>query len=321
MLDFFRSDLFLMRKMKATYILPVIFLLSALLLGVIFVRFNPVGLLQATGVDYSSYVDPNVNEGQSFGEQYANSLSGSLDVSYDVGYDIGDGEDGQAEVPEKEKVGIFSGGAFYDASVCDFFVLCTSSTELLILTGLFSAFLFAIDIRGGFRKNIIKNNPNRFIPFCSKIMTVLVYNILFIVFAFVCSFLVMALMGKSITMGFSAGFFGVVALRVLLTFAFSMLIALITIFTKSTAIGMIADIIFGMGALNLAFYLLDILIAFIAKKQFDFSLSDYTITGVSAMVDTDMSSKIIIRALVVSLCFIVVSVAGSAYFNQKRDIH
>lgn len=314
MLDFFRSDLFLMRKMKATYILPVIFLLSALILGVIFVRFNALGLLQATGVDYTAVVEDQTSEDMSVGEQYANSFSTSITTGY-----ISDSEENE-NIPQ-EKVGIFSGGTYYENSVCDFFELCTASTELLILTGLFSAFLFAVDIRGGFRKNIIKINPNRVIPFVSKILTVLVYDILFIIFAYLTSFLVMAMMAKSITFGFSLEFFGVVALRLLVTFAFSMLIALITCFTKSTAIGMVADIVFGMGVLNLVFYLLDILLAFIAKRQFDFSLSDYTLTGVSAMISSDMSDKIIIRALVVSVCFIAVSVAGSAYIMQKRDIH
>ena len=71
MIDHFRSDLFLMRKMKITYILPIIFLLSSLLVGVLYLRINMAALMDvepATGSTISE--DVYLSEDESFGENY-----------------------------------------------------------------------------------------------------------------------------------------------------------------------------------------------------------------------------------------------------------
>ncbi len=323
MIDFFRSDLYLMKKMKVTYILPIIFLLSSLLVGVIYIRINLNALMVEDPTAASSISgDVYVDEEGSFGETYVNSLS----EGFSAGFNAAQEEEVEAEPEETERPGFFSGGMMYESSVCDFFSVITSASTLLILVGLFAAFLFANDIRGGFRKNMIKINPNRWIPFLSKVATVLVYNILFLIFSFITAFLCIALMGKSIHFDFNLDFFGMLALRLLTMFAFSMLIALITCFTKSTALGMVASLIFGMGILDLVFYFLDLLVAFIGMKldftvPSGFSLSNYTITGIASMLQPGMSSKLILRAVIVCVCFIAVSIFGSGYLNQKRDIH
>ncbi len=326
MIDHFRSDLYLMRKMKVTYILPIIFLLSSLLVGVIYLRINISALMVADPTTATSLSgDAYIDEEGSFGEEYVNSLS----EGFSAGFNAAAEEDSaieEAEAQEVERPGFFSGGPYYDSSVCEFFSVITAASTLLILVGLFAAFLFANDIRGGFRKNMIKINPNRWISFLSKVATVLIYNIFFLIFAFLTAFLCVALMGKSIHFDFNLDFFGMLALRLLTMFAFSMFIALITCFTKSTALGMVSSLIFGMGVLDLVFYFFDLLLAFISMKlNFEipsgFSLSNYTLTGIAAMLQPGMSSRLILRAVIVSVCFIAVSIFGAGYLNQKRDIH
>ena len=280
--------------------------------------------LQATLGD-EVYVD----EDSSYGEAYMGSLSDGFSAGFDAGVEVGteDGEIDEVEPEvETERPGFFSGGMMYEYTVCEYFSFLTSATTLLVLAGLFAAFLFAIDIRGGFRKNLIKINPNRWIAFSSKVITVFVYNVLFVVVAFVTAFVCIALMGKSLVFGFSLEFFALVALRLLTMFAFAMFIGLITCFTKSTALGMVADLIFGLGVLDILFYLLDLLLVFIGTKlnftvPAGFQLSNYTITGVASMLQPGMSNRLIIRTIVVCLCFAVVSIAGAGFLNQKRDIH
>ncbi|MCR5804549.1 MAG: hypothetical protein K6G47_09835 [Clostridia bacterium] len=326
MIDHFRSDLFLMRKMKVTYILPIIFLLSSLLVGVVYLRINLNALMVADPTSAATLSsDVYVDEDGSFGEEYVNSLSEGFSAGFNAAMEEDQAAE-EAEAEEVERPGFFSGGVYYESSVCEFFSVITSASTLLILAGLFAAFLFANDIRGGFRKNMIKINPNRWIAFTSKVATVLVYNILFLIYSFFVAFLCIALMGKSIHFGFDLDFFEMLALRLLTMFAFSMLIALITCFTKSTALGMVADLIFGLGVLDLVFYFFDLLIAFIGMKlSFElpsgFSLANYTLTGIASMLHPGMSSKLILRAVVVSVCFMAVSIFGAGYINQKRDIH
>ena len=323
MINLFKSDLFLMRKMKVAYIMPAIFLVAAIFFGVFLIRFNMDALLKASGASdsYSEAVtQANVPEDQSFGENYVNSFYIGLDAGMDSTT-----EERQDLEPE-EDIKFFSGGIYFESTVADFFALMTGTSLPLILTGLFAAFLFAIDIRGGFRKNITMINPNRWMSFTSKVLTVLVYDILFLIFEYVTCIIMMALMAKSLDFGFSADFFLLVALRLLLSFAFCMLIALITCLSKSTAIGMVADILFGSGMLALGFYFLNLLIKFLATKininiPDSFSLDNYTITGCSSQVSLNMSDKLILRVVVVCVSFIIVSYACAGYLNQKRDIH
>ena len=327
MIDHFRSDLFLMRKMKITYILPIIFLLSSLLVGVIYLRINMAALMDvepATGSSISE--DVYLSEDESFGENYMNTISDSFSAGFSSGTEAASGETEEAEESKAERPGFFSGGTLYESTVCEFFSVITSASTLLMLTGLFAAFLFANDIRGGFRKNMIKINPNRWISFLSKCSTVLVYNILFLIFAFLTALLCIALMGKSVSFGFNTDFFGMLSLRLLTMCAFSMFIALVTCFTKSTALGMVADLVLGMGILDIVFYLLDLLAAFLSMKfnfkiPDGFSLSNYTITGIAASLHPGMSSKLILRAVIVCVVFMVGSTAASGFLNQKRDIH
>ena len=319
MINYLKSDLFLMRKMKIVYVLPIIFLLASLLTGFMYIKMN----LAALGMG-EVYTITYPDEDASYSDMYADSLKTSFKAGFSSGTDIG-ADLANEEEPEEISIGkiLLSGGQFYKSPVEDFCDMLTSSSTTLLLCGLFSAFLFAIDIRGGFRKNITKINPNRWIAFSSKCLVVCIYDALFLVFAFITAMINMALFANKFYFEPSAAFAISMLVKYLILVAFSMFIALVAVFTKSTAMSLIVDFILGLGVLDIVIMLIDLFFKLVVFKNsdFNFSLNDYILTGLNASVYSGSTDKTLIKAVIVSIVVIGVSVFYAGYLNQKRDIH
>lgn len=318
MINFLKSDLFLMRKMKIVYILPLIFLLASLLTGFMYIKMN-LAVLGMGDVYEITYPD----EESSYSDMYADSLKSSFKAGFNSGAEIG----GLETEEEEEEISfgklLLSGGQFYEKPVEEFCDMLTSSSTTLLLCGLFSAFLFAIDIRGGFRKNITKINPNRWTAFFSKCLVVCIYDALFLVFTFITAIINMALFAQKLYFDPSGAFVVSMLVKYLILVGFSMFIALVAVFTKSTALSLIVDFILGLGVLDIVIMLIDLFFKFVVFKNsdFTFSLNDYLLTGLNASVYSGSADKVLIRAAIVSIVVIGLSTFYAGYLNQKRDIH
>ena len=322
MFKYLKSDLYVASKMKATYILPIIALLLIFVNCFIYLRVNFGALL---GESYTQEVLSSVENSsdEPMSEQYSQSFSMGFNHSY-----VASSEETEAgeteEVPEYEVPKLskmFSGGMLYEEPVSATAVLNLRSMTGALLVSIFGVFLFANWLRGGLSKNILKGNANRFLPYFSKVLTLFIYTVAFNVFQLLLSIFFVALMGKGFELGFNAEFWGFFGLNTLMTFAFACLVVLITTLSKSTALGMAFAIVCGTGALQMVIMLLELLINHVILDDGKVSIADHLLSGIIQTYSPDAGKTMIIRALVMSAVYLVVSLGVGSFVYRKRDIH
>ena len=328
MIKYLKSDLFVVSKMKATYLLPIIAFLMMLLVGLIYIRFNFSALGMAaysTEMEQSLHPDNDVPASER--------MSNSFVMGFDAGFESGEAvmgvdieEDGQVEETEinyelPTTKSILGGGMLYETSVCDFYSVCVMSLTNAMIMGIFAALFMGNWLRAGLSKNILKGNSNRFLPFFSKILTLLICCIVFNVITYVQAAIVFALMGKSLVFGFSAEFVRFSIINTLLLFTFTCIVAMVTTLFKSTALGMVFGIVSGTGLISTGMMLIELLINHVILDNGKVSLTPYLISGQIQSYTVDATPKDTRIAIIAIAVFLVITLVSSSLVYKKRDIH
>ena len=326
MIKYLKSDLFVVSKMKATYILPLIAFLMMLLTGLIYIRFNFAALGMGT---YSTAMSESMHPDSSI--PASESMSNSFVMGFDAGFESSESvmgvdteEDGQAAEAEYEMPtakSILGGGLLYESTVCDFYSVVAMSLTNSMIMGIFVALFMGNWLRAGLSKNILKGNSNRFLPFFSKILALFICCIAFNVITYVQAAICVALMGKSLVFGFSAEFVRFFIINTLLLFAFSCIVAMVTTLFKSTALGMVFGIVSGTGLISTGMMLIELLINHVILDNGKVSLTPYLISGQIASYSVDATSKDTRNAIIAIAVFLVISLVSSSLVYKKRDIH
>lgn len=308
MLKYFTSDLYALKKMKIVYILPIVLIVMVLMSNFITTRLN----FAAIGMkEFENQMAQMENE----------DLDEQLKDSFSVGFNAGFEASTQAYEPEPIKLNeLFDGGMAYDSTVADLFVSSISGLTYLMLAAIFAAFFYGSQMKGAYIKNILKANDNRWLAYTSKVLTVFLYAVMFMILTFLVNVFCGAVMCKSFEMGIDGNFFKYVGLQLLLTFGMCAITGLVAMLTN-TGLGMVFAIVAGSGLLNLAYMLIDILVNYAILGDGDFSLSDYLITGNVAAMTLESSGSDIVRAVIVAIAFIAVGFGVGGFYNSKRDIH
>ena len=306
MINYLKSDLYVMLKMRVAYILPIIMLLVMLLSGVIYLRVNLGALGMAATMDQAMALQEDNKDAPS---------SEIMADSFVLGMNAGEEEVTPMMEDESFGKGIFSGGMLYDTDAATFCILMLAGLTGTMLIGIFSTFLFGNWVRSGLSKNILKGNSNRWIPFLSKALVVLIYTIFMVAFILLMGILIFGIMGQGFVFGFTGEFVKAILCTIGLNYAFAMLVGAITVLTKSTGLGMVFDILCGGGFLSMGFMLIELLINHVILDNGTVSLTEYTLTG------TIQAATPNAHALIVMAIYLVVSVICGGLAYQKRDIH
>ena len=327
MFKYLKSDLYVMSKMKATYILPIIAFLLIAMSAIIYLRVDIMALFGGSSTTSLSTLDYTKDSDEPMSEQYSQVYSESFSAGFDAGYTAtGDAlETGSDEVdtgyetPKFSK--LFSGGLLYDSPATTFAEMQLRGLTGALLVSIFGVFLFSNWLRGGLSKNILKGNSNRFIPFFSKVITLFIYNLAFTLFILLTSFFFVAIMGKSFDLGMTKEFAGYFVLNTFMSFAFACLVIMIATLTKSTALSMAFALICGTGSLSMIIMLIELFINHVILDDGKVSLTEYMISGNLQSLSSEAARGSIIRGVIVTVVYMVVSLVIASFVYRKRDIH
>ena len=170
----------------------------------------------------------------------------------------------------------------------------------------------------GYTKNFAGQLPNRGYMAISKfvvtsfvqIMVLVIYTIVSVIFAqFVFK---QYITGYQINMLFAG-----LGLRVLLHIAVNAVIIFICMLAKSHAIAMVVGSIFGIGITKFAYMAITALLSAVKIK---FEIANYMPDGINNQIAVDTISNLYLKAILVSLAFIVVFVGANYYVASKRDV-
>ena len=141
-------------------------------------------------------------------------------------------------------------------------------------------------------------------------MVLVIYTIVSVIFAqFVFK---QYITGYQINMLFAG-----LGLRVLLHIAVNAVIIFICMFAKSHAIAMVVGSIFGIGITKFAYMAITALLSAVKIK---FEIANYMPDGINNQIAVDTISNLYLKAILVSLAFIVVFVGANYYVASKRDV-
>lgn len=318
MINYLKSDLYILKKMKIAYILPVIFLVLVFFGNFMSMRLN----IMALGMNQlqQQQMENLMKESSSPDGNLGQSMKEGFELGFNAGFDAQMAQESDIELPRMELDKLFSGGALYDATVAEMFENTVTGLNAFMFIAIFAAFFYGTQIKGNYIKNVLKVNENRWISYISKLIVVLIYSIFFFVVTFVVDVLSVAIMGKSFEMGFTADFIPYVLIQLLLAFAMATVTGLVSYITN-TGFGMVFSIVAGAGLLNLLFMLIDILVNNVIKPGADFATSRYLLTGNVAALTIGTDSSNMVRPIVVALVFLVIGVVVTGIAHTKKDIH
>lgn len=192
--------------------------------------------------------------------------------------------------------------------------------DVIVMFVMFFAVTFVgTEFSSGFIKNIYSKEAHKFKLFLSKIGTVAIYTALIFISVLILGLLGELLFGYEFVLGDRGmEFTRFVLVQYLLHVAFGTVVLCIATIFRSSAAPMIAGILYI--TLGRWIYLL------IDKKVqdilglTDFNLSDYVVYGNLALIDTNSSAGACVRACVVSVAVIAVSVILGHLVLKKRDV-
>lgn len=198
----------------------------------------------------------------------------------------------------------------------------------IVLTGtgmlsLFLACIIAASYIGaeqscGYLKNIAGQLPNRGYLIVSKfVATCFIQFMVLAIYTAVCSICAGIFFGNYITSYSIGALVGGLALRFLLFCAMDAILLLFCTLTKSHAIAMVFGAIFGIGVTSLVYMAVSGLLSMVNIKL---DLARIMPDGINGLIRVDSLGEVAVRAVVVSVIFIAVSLTSAAILFKKRDV-
>ena len=283
MLNMIRMELYRMFKTKSMY---VIWLVLA------------VGILFTTGLSADEMKTYTMEEKQ---EMYEYATGQRESETVNLGMDV--------TVPTKPGDTV---------SVFDLFYGNIKGKFLALFMVIFAVLYSTADMTSGFVKNIAGQVRDRRRLVFAKGVSLFVYTVLTMLIFTGIQTVSNALFFDEFVFGPVKEFLQYAAIETLLHFAFLMIVMCIAIVLRNNVISMMLSVCLCMNVLVIFYSFLDNLIAKAHIKNFH--VLEYTVTGNISFLETNVTAKMAVTALAVSIAFIIVMIEVCSTVFKKRDI-
>ena len=283
MLNMIRMELYRMFKTKSMY---VIWLVLA------------VGILFTTGLSADEMKTYTMEEKQ---EMYEYATGQRESETVNLGMDV--------TVPTKPGDTV---------SVFDLFYGNIKGKFLALFMVIFAVLYSTADMTSGFVKNIAGQVRDRRRLVFAKGVSQFVYTVLTMLIFTGIQTVSNALFFDEFVFGPVKEFLQYAGIQTLLHFAFLMIVMCIAIVLRNNVISMMLSVCLCMNVLVIFYSFLDNLIAKSHIKNFH--VLEYTVTGNISFLETNVTAKMAVTALAVSIAFIIVMIAVCSTVFKKRDI-
>ena len=283
MLNMIRMELYRMFKTKSLY---VIWLVLA------------VGILFTTGLSADEMKTYTMEEKQ---EMYEYATGQQKSDTVNLGMDV--------TVPTKPGDTV---------SVFDLFYGNIKGKFLALFMVIFAVLYSTADMTSGFVKNIAGQVRDRRGLVFAKGVSLFVYTVLTMLIFTGIQTVSNALFFDEFVFGPVKEFLQYAGIQTLLHFAFLMIVMCIAIVLRNNVISMMLSVCLCMNVLVIFYSFLDNLIAKAHIKNFH--VLEYTVTGNISFLETNVTAKMAVTALAVSIAFVIVMIEVCSTVFKKRDI-
>lgn len=283
MLNMIRMELYRMFKTKSLY---VIWLVLA------------AGILFTTGLSADEMKTYTMEEKQ---EMYEYATGQRESETVNLGMDV--------TVPTKPGDTV---------SVFDLFYGNIKGKFLALFMVIFAVLYSTADMTSGFVKNIAGQVRDRRRLVFAKGVSLFVYTVLTMLIFTGIQTVSNALFFDEFVFGPVKEFLQYAGIQTLLHFAFLMIVMCIAIVLRNNVISMMLSVCLCMNVLVIFYSFLDNLIAKAHIKNFH--VLEYTVTGNISFLETNVTAKMAVTALAVSIAFVIVMIEVCSTVFKKRDI-
>lgn len=283
MLNMIRMELYRMFKTKSLY---VIWLVLA------------AGILFTTGLSADEMKTYTMEEKQ---EMYEYATGQQKSDTVNLGMDV--------TVPTKPGDTV---------SVFDLFYGNIKGKFLALFMVIFAVLYSTADMTSGFVKNIAGQVRDRRRLVFAKGVSLFVYTVLTMLIFTGIQTVSNALFFDEFVFGPVKEFLQYAGIQTLLHFAFLMIVMCIAIVLRNNVISMMLSVCLCMNVLVIFYSFLDNLIAKAHIKNFH--VLEYTVTGNISFLETNVTAKMAVTALAVSIAFVIVMIEVCSTVFKKRDI-
>ena len=283
MLNMIRMELYRMFKTKSMY---VIWLVLA------------VGILFTTGLSADEMKTYTMEEKQ---EMYEYATGQQKSDTVNLGMDV--------TVPTKPGDTV---------SVFDLFYGNIKGKFLALFMVIFAVLYSTADMTSGFVKNIAGQVRDRRRLVFAKGVSLFVYTVLTMLIFTGIQTVSNALFFDEFVFGPVKEFLQYAGIQTLLHFAFLMIVMCIAIVLRNNVISMMLSVCLCMNVLVIFYSFLDNMIAKAHIKNFH--VLEYTVTGNISFLETNVTAKMAVTALAVSIAFVIVMIEVCSTVFKKRDI-
>lgn len=283
MLNMIRMELYRMFKTKSLY---VIWLVLA------------AGILFTTGLSADEMKTYTMEEKQ---EMYEYATGQQKSDTVNLGMDV--------TVPTKPGDTV---------SVFDLFYGNIKGKFLALFMVIFAVLYSTADMTSGFIKNIAGQVRDRRGLVFAKGVSLFVYTVLTMLIFTGIQTVSNALFFDEFVFGPVKEFLQYAGIQTLLHFAFLMIVMCIAIVLRNNVISMMLSVCLCMNVLVIFYSFLDNMIAKAHIKNFH--VLEYTVTGNISFLETNVTAKMAVTALAVSIAFVIVMIEVCSTVFKKRDI-
>lgn len=283
MLNMIRMELYRMFKTKSLY---VIWLVLA------------AGILFTTGLSADEMKTYTMEEKQ---EMYEYATGQQKSDTVNLGMDV--------TVPTKPGDTV---------SVFDLFYGNIKGKFLALFMVIFAVLYSTADMTGGFIKNIAGQVRDRRGLVFAKGVSLFVYTVLTMLIFTGIQTISNALFFDELVFGPVKEFLQYAGIQTLLHFALLIIVMCIAIVLRNNVISMMLSVCLCMNVLVIFYSFLDNLIAKAHIKNFH--VLEYTVTGNISFLETNVTAKMAVTALAVSIAFVIVMIEVCSTVFKKRDI-
>lgn len=283
MLNMIRMELYRMFKTKSLY---VIWLVLA------------AGILFTTGLSADEMKTYTMEEKQ---EMYEYATGQQKSDTVNLGMDV--------TVPTKPGDTV---------SVFDLFYGNIKGKFLALFMVIFAVLYSTADMTSGFIKNIAGQVRDRRGLVFAKGVSLFVYTVLTMLIFTGIQTISNALFFDELVFGPVKEFLQYAGIQTLLHFALLIIVMCIAIVLRNNVISMMLSVCLCMNVLVIFYSFLDNLIAKAHIKNFH--VLEYTVTGNISFLETNVTAKMVVTALAVSIAFVIVMIEVCSTVFKKRDI-
>lgn len=283
MLNMIRMELYRMFKTKSLY---VIWLVLA------------AGILFTTGLSADEMKTYTMEEKQ---EMYEYATGQQKSDTVNLGMDV--------TVPTKPGDTV---------SVFDLFYGNIKGKFLALFMVIFAVLYSTADMTSGFIKNIAGQVRDRRGLVFAKGVSLFVYTVLTMLIFTGIQTISNALFFDELVFGPVKEFLQYAGIQTLLHFALLIIVMCIAIVLRNNVISMMLSVCLCMNVLVIFYSFLDNLIAKAHIKNFH--VLEYTVTGNISLLETNVTAKMAVTALAVSIAFVIVMIEVCSTVFKKRDI-